>query len=72
MMQAAEPCCTSTREGKAFRAEGCIPGSLSSSGNKGKCKDKQDWNRTIEMVCMNTVADMRVMVSVRLMCKEKG
>lgn len=75
-MQSAKSCYTSTREGKVFGADGCIPSellfALSTWENKGKYKDTQDWNRTIAFICMNTVViGMRVRVSVRLRCKEK-
>lgn len=67
-MQSAESCYTSTREGKVFGADGCIPSELlfaaSSWENKGKCKDIQGWNGTIEIIC-TVVIGVRGRVSVR-------
>lgn len=75
-MEMAAVQAASTREGTVFGADGCIRGkillALSSWENKGKYKDRQDWNRTREIICTNTVViGVSVMVSVRLRCKER-
>lgn len=71
VMQSAESCYTSTREGKVFGVDGCSC-LHSRCENKGKCKVARDWNRTIEMICMNTVVThIRLRVPLKLRCKEK-